>query len=432
MAAQAQNARSSSVVRLRRLPVARSSAQTLAAALLVAARARVCPAAVMTSPGLAAAGGLQQRGCVGVLLGGAADQDRQDREPFAGPGVHPRLAVPLGLALDGLGGADRAGGDPACPPGRVLDGPLGQVEVEGPDRGQELAVADPLGVDHGLGAVGRGDGLGLGPHPLLPRVGDLGAQVQAVDAGMVGFQVGPEHAQPAGQLFQAGVVHRGLAFLQVVDQQVADRPAGQVVPVDHLLGGALARGAQLPQPRRRGRAEDPHLAQQPVAGGGPGSGGAEHVGLGVQQLQDVADRDAGEHPALGGHDHRGPAQRVTCGRSSAPGRRARRRTGPRAARSPAGHGMRPWPGPAQRRIRRLTSQARDGRTMSAPIGGDQRRAAARQPARPGTPAAACSQPGGQLPPGGPGGLGAAGQPALLPAVAVLVLQPVQQQAPPAG
>ena len=37
----------------------------------------------------------------------------------------------------------------------VIDGPLGQVEVEGPDRGQELAVADPLGVDHGLGAAGR-------------------------------------------------------------------------------------------------------------------------------------------------------------------------------------------------------------------------------------------------------------------------------------
>jgi hypothetical protein len=35
------------------------------------------------------AGRLQQGGRVGVLPGGAADQDRQDGEPFAGAGVHP-------------------------------------------------------------------------------------------------------------------------------------------------------------------------------------------------------------------------------------------------------------------------------------------------------------------------------------------------------
>jgi hypothetical protein len=72
-AAQAQNARSSSMARLRRLPVARSSAQMLAAAPLVVARASVCPAAVMTSPGLAA----------------RAACSRVDGEPFAGAGVHP-------------------------------------------------------------------------------------------------------------------------------------------------------------------------------------------------------------------------------------------------------------------------------------------------------------------------------------------------------
>ena len=88
---------------------------------------------------------------------------------------------------------------------------------------------------------------------------------------------------------------------------------GEVVPVDHLLGGALARGAQFPQPRRRGRAEDPQLAQQPVAVRGAGPGGAEHLSLGVEQLQEVADLDAGEHAALGGQDHRGAAQRVRAG-----------------------------------------------------------------------------------------------------------------------
>ena len=174
-------------------------------------------------------------------------------------------------------------------------------------------MADPLGFDRGLAAVGQGDGLGLGPQPPLPPLGGLGAQVQAVDAGVVGFEVGPEHAEPVGELFQAGVIDRGLAFFEVVDEEVTDGQAGQVVPVDHLLGGALARGAQFPQPRRRGGAEDPHLVQHPVAGGGPGPDGAEQVSLGVQQLQQVADLDAGEFPALGGHDHRGPAQRVRAG-----------------------------------------------------------------------------------------------------------------------
>ena len=174
-------------------------------------------------------------------------------------------------------------------------------------------MADPLGFDHGLAAVGQGDGLGLGPQPPLPPLGGLGAQVQAVDTGVVGFQVRPEHAQPVSELFQAGVIDRGLAFFEVGDQQVTDGQAGQVVPVDHLLGGALARGAQLAQPHRRGGAEDPHLAQQPVAGSSVSPDGAEHFSLGVQQLQQVADLDAGEFPALGGHDHRGPAQRARAG-----------------------------------------------------------------------------------------------------------------------
>jgi hypothetical protein len=283
MVAQAQKARSSSAVRLRRFPVAGSSAQTLTAPLPVTERVRTAPGGDDGVAGPGAAGGVQQCPGVGVLAGGGADQDGQDRQPLAGPGVHPRLAVPLDLALDGFRAADGAGCCPLCPPAGVIDGPLGQVEVEGPDRGQELAVADPLGVDHRL-ASGGGDGLRFGPHALFPGVGDLRAQVQAVDAGMVGFQVGPEHAQPAAELLQAAVVDRWLAFAQVVDEQVADGPAGELVTVDHFLGRALSRGAQLAQPGRRCRAEDPRLAQQPVAGGAVASGRAVHLSLGVQQL----------------------------------------------------------------------------------------------------------------------------------------------------
>jgi hypothetical protein len=56
---------------------------------VVVARARACPAAVMDFAGPGAAGSVQQGGRVGVLPGSAADQDRQDGEPFAGAGVHP-------------------------------------------------------------------------------------------------------------------------------------------------------------------------------------------------------------------------------------------------------------------------------------------------------------------------------------------------------
>ena len=108
--------------------------------------------------------------------------------------------------------------------------------------------------------------------------------MQVVDAGVVGFQVGPEHAQAAGQLLQAAVVHRGLAFPQVVHQQVTDGLAGKLVAVDHLGGRALARGAQFPQPGRRGRAEDAHLAEQPVAGGGVAPGCAADLSLGVRAV----------------------------------------------------------------------------------------------------------------------------------------------------
>ena len=152
MVAQAQNARSSSAVRLRRFPLAGSPPRrSRDAGGGRAEQRRSRGGDGVAGPGVA--GGLQQGPGVGVLLGGGADQDRQDREPFAGPGVHPRLAVPLDLALDGVRRADGTGSGPWPPPGGVIDGPLGQVEVEGPDRGQELAVADPLGVDHGPDAA---------------------------------------------------------------------------------------------------------------------------------------------------------------------------------------------------------------------------------------------------------------------------------------
>jgi hypothetical protein len=140
---------------------------------------------------------------------------------------------------------------------------------------------EPFGV--GLGRDDLQQRL-FGLHALFPGVGDLGAQVQAVDARVVALEVGPEHAQTPAELLQAGVVDRWLAFPQVVDEQVADGLAGEPVTADHFGGRPPSCGAQLAQPGRRCRAEDPHLARQPVAGSAVASGRAVHIGLGIQQL----------------------------------------------------------------------------------------------------------------------------------------------------
>lgn len=57
---------------------------------------------------------------------------------------------------------------------------------------------------------------------------------------MVVLQVFPEsQRQRGGQAGQGVVVDAGLAFAQVVHEQVADGTAGQVVAVDELLDGEL-------------------------------------------------------------------------------------------------------------------------------------------------------------------------------------------------
>ena len=53
---------------------------------------------------------------------------------------------------------------------------------------------------------------------------------------------------------QGGVVDSGLAFAQVVHEQVADRAAGDAVAVDQLLAAELALGLQRPH---RGGAASP-------------------------------------------------------------------------------------------------------------------------------------------------------------------------------
>ena len=83
---------------------------------------------------------------------------------------------------------------------------------------------------------------GLITTPDLVVPSDLRGKAQAVDAGVVAFQVFPEHvAQGRGQRTQAAVVQRRLSFSQVVHEQVTHRLAGELVAVDELFAGQRPR-----------------------------------------------------------------------------------------------------------------------------------------------------------------------------------------------
>ena len=142
------------------------------------------------------------------------------------------------------------------------------------------------------------------------------------------------------------------------------------------------------------------------------------AGFGVQQLKEIAEGDVGEPAALGGHHDRGPLHHVIagCGRCGHPGVAVAYRPQPREALTVAAcshcAGKVSMPAAARRQ---------PGQRGPHKVGGDHRDQRRRQPAVP--PRArdvpAARPPGGQLPPAGPGVLGAAGQPSLLPAVPVL-------------
>ena len=247
MIAHAQNACSSSRSSRRRVPVAGSAAQTLRGSPCGrAARISVCPAAVNSWPGPAWRAAASSAWASSRRSGGAAGQDRQHREPLAGPGVHPGLA-----AADELASA-------AGPPGRMGHGAThgphragsssahcGQVEVERPDAGQCVEVAEPL----------RGDRRSSRPSRWWPswswsaaavstrrRHRGAGAASRCRGGGVPGLP--RKHlASWLATVPQGHVVDRGLAFLQVVHEQVPDRAAGDRVAVDEFLDGALPGAA---------------------------------------------------------------------------------------------------------------------------------------------------------------------------------------------
>ena len=214
---------------------------------------------------LGLAGCLQDRvGCFALLID-AAHQRRQNGQPFAGAGIHAGFAVPLELSPVDLFFFDGAGNRPLGPAPRVVDGPLGQVQVERSDRDQALPIVQPWDVD--------GDLLpSLAAEIVFCLVRSRCFQAAATSSGrrrlsMPGWwhlQVPPEpRPQRAGEAFHAGVVQRRLAFAQIVHQQVADRTADQAVSVDEFLGCARPSAAPyLPQRGRRVRAEDAQLVRR--------------------------------------------------------------------------------------------------------------------------------------------------------------------------
>ena len=129
---------------------------------------------------------------------------------------------------------------------------------------------------------------------------------------MVVFQVFPEpQAQRPGQAGEGAVVDAGLAFAQVAHEQVADGPAGQVVAVDELPGGALPGEPDADHPdrgRRAGR-EHPGRVQELVEERGVHAGPVVCLHGALQQLHAVAGGDVAGRPALGGHDHGDPLDR---------------------------------------------------------------------------------------------------------------------------
>jgi hypothetical protein len=113
-----------------------------------------------------------------------------------------------------------------------------------------------------------------GPGPALLR--ELG--------GHRGDGAGQERASPSPCARSQG---RSCGRLHV------RRPAGSSIP-----SATCTRGA-CPAAPARCRAEDPYLAEKPVAGGAVASGIVD-VGLGVEQLKDITDGDAGAACGMSG------------------------------------------------------------------------------------------------------------------------------------
>ena len=264
--AQHQNPRCSSKVRSRRLPVAGSSAQIRpVVSVFITARRSVCPPAVNSEPAGASAGGLQPPGGGGALGVGPGDQGGQHRQPFPGPLVHPGLALGAVFLVGGLAGADRAAHRVRPPPGRVLVGPFGDVEVEGPDRGQHAAPVQPGGHRLRALAITGERRRGPGHHALFPGRGGIAGQLEGARCRDGGLPGRPRTACRAGRPGAAARRSPPTPAVRADSRPARRGLAGRLsVTVDQLLAGRLPAAGEHPHRRRRILAERAPGTQQLV------------------------------------------------------------------------------------------------------------------------------------------------------------------------
>jgi len=124
---------------------------------------------------------------------------------------------------------------------------------------------------------------------------------------MVSFQISPEQpAEAEGEIVQGGVVQHRLTFLQVGDQQVTHRPAGDAVSVDQLRRAELAAGAERTDRRRGVRLEYAHRVQQLVEAHAFVLAHRPAID-GQRQLQTIAHRDLAQRATLDREDAGGAA-----------------------------------------------------------------------------------------------------------------------------
>src|SRR6266851_6007927 len=193
------------------------------------------------------------------------DKVGKDGHAFAGPLIHARFTAGRFFAVRDLPGPDRAGHRPRSPPGRVVSSPLGDVEVEGPDRGQAVRGALPRAADFDEATIGLPAAGYLGEDPLLPRRRDRGGKAERVQAGMMKLQVPPEQAaEGIGEAHQRDMVDTDLAFPQVVSEKIVYRPVLDAAPADQLLRSELAVARQRAHGRRGGVTEHSGRVQELV------------------------------------------------------------------------------------------------------------------------------------------------------------------------
>ncbi|MFE1929822.1 hypothetical protein ACFW95_05500 [Streptomyces sp. NPDC059474] len=180
-----------------------------------------------------APGRVQQRGGFTAYSFRGLDEDRQVRQPFPNPLVHPRGGLLDHLVVAGaVAPGDRAGDGPLGPE-QLLVCPFLDVKVEAADAHHH--------VDAGASFADLTALVGVGHQALLPAVDDVVGDPEGVNAGVVGFDVRPEDAgQFAYQSTEGAVVDAGPAFFEVAHQHVADLSGLDVVGVDQFGGRPLS------------------------------------------------------------------------------------------------------------------------------------------------------------------------------------------------